>query len=108
MPIHVELHRDPTIFSELTADWTTLLHNSPVNTIFLTPQWQGLWWKHFQAGRELRVLLARDTQGELVGIAPFYAAKAELFRAPGAPYVIMIHVSSLLMFLRVVEIMLTV
>lgn len=51
-------------------------------------------------------LLLVGVMGE--GIAPFYAAKAELFRAPGAPYVIMIHVSSLLMFLRVVEIMLTV
>lgn len=53
-----------------------------------------------------KALLIIGVMGE--GIAPFYAAKAELFRAPGAPYVIMIHVSSLLMFLRVVEIMLTV
>ena len=42
------------------------------------------------------------------GIAPFYVAKAELTRAPGAPYILMIHVSSLLMFLRVIEILLTV
>ena len=38
------------------------------------------------------------------GMAPFYAAKAEMFRAPGAPYVIMCSLSSLLIFLRVVEI----
>jgi energy-converting hydrogenase A subunit H len=37
------------------------------------------------------------------GMAPFYAAKAEMFRAPGAPYVIMCSLSSLLIFLRVVE-----
>ncbi len=42
------------------------------------------------------------------GMAPFYVAKAEITRAPGAPYVLMIHVSSLLIFLRVVEIILTV
>ncbi|UUX92136.1 hypothetical protein [Methanoplanus endosymbiosus] len=53
-----------------------------------------------------KVMLLVGVTGE--GIAPFYAAKAELFRAPGAPYVIMIHVSSLLIFLRVVEILLTV
>lgn len=53
-----------------------------------------------------KILIIVGVMGE--GIAPFYAAKAELFRAPGAPYVIMIHVSSLLMFLRVVEILLTV
>lgn len=40
------------------------------------------------------------------GMAPFYAAKAEMFRAPGAPYVIMCSLSSLLIFLRVVEVVL--
>ncbi len=38
------------------------------------------------------------------GMAPFYAAKAEMFRAPGAPYVIMCSLSSLLIFLRVIEV----
>ena len=42
------------------------------------------------------------------GMAPFYAAKAEMFRAPGAPYVIMCSLSSLLIFLRVVEIVITI
>ena len=42
------------------------------------------------------------------GMAPFYAAKAEMFRAPGAPYVIMCSFSSLLIFLRVVEVVLTI
>ncbi len=39
-----------------------------------------------------------------IGIAPVYATKAELFRSPGAPYIIMIHVSSLLILVRTVEI----
>jgi len=74
MPIHVELRRDPAVFSELATEWSALLHRSAVDTIFTTPQWQAVWWKHFQAGRELRILLARD-DGELVGIAPFYAVE---------------------------------
>ena len=49
-----------------------------------------------------KVLLIIGVIGE--GMAPFYAAKAEMFRAPGAPYVIMCSLSSLLIFLRVVEI----
>jgi len=53
-----------------------------------------------------KILIFMGVMGE--GIAPFYAAKAELFRAPGAPYVIMFSVSSLLMFLRAIEILLTV
>ena len=49
-----------------------------------------------------KVMLVIGVIGE--GMAPFYAAKAEMFRAPGAPYVIMCSLSSLLIFLRVVEI----
>ncbi len=49
-----------------------------------------------------KALLVIGVIGE--GMAPFYAAKAEMFRAPGAPYVIMCSLSSLLIFLRVVEV----
>ncbi len=49
-----------------------------------------------------RALLVLGVMGE--GMAPFYAAKAEMFRAPGAPYVIMCSLSSLLIFLRVTEV----
>jgi energy-converting hydrogenase A subunit H len=51
-----------------------------------------------------KLMLTIGVIGE--GMAPFYAAKAEMFRAPGAPYVIMCSLSSLLIFLRVVEIVL--
>jgi energy-converting hydrogenase A subunit H len=53
-----------------------------------------------------KALLVLGVMGE--GMAPFYAAKAEMFRAPGAPYVIMCSLSSLLIFLRVVEVVLTI
>ncbi|WP_332450239.1 hypothetical protein [Methanoculleus sp.] len=53
-----------------------------------------------------KIFLALGVIGE--GMAPFYAAKAEMFRAPGAPYVIMCSLSSLLIFLRVVEIVITI
>lgn len=53
-----------------------------------------------------KALITLGVMGE--GMAPFYAAKAEMFRAPGAPYVIMCSLSSLLIFLRVIEIVLVV
>ena len=52
-----------------------------------------------------KALLVIGVIGE--GMAPVYVAKAEITRAPGAPYVLMIHVSSLVMFLRVVEIIIS-
>jgi energy-converting hydrogenase A subunit H len=54
----------------------------------------------------VRAFLVLGVMGE--GMAPFYAAKAEMFRAPGAPYVIMCSLSSLLIFLRVIEIVLVI
>lgn len=49
------------------------------------------------------ILLIIGVMGE-VGVGPIYTVKAELFRTPGAPYIIMIHVSSLLILIRTVEI----
>ena len=41
------------------------------------------------------------------GMAPVFVAKAEITRAPGAPFILMVHVSSLLIFLRMIEIVIS-
>jgi len=53
-----------------------------------------------------KALLIIGVMGE--GMAPFYISKAEITRAQGAPYILMIHVCSLLIFLRVIEIVITI
>lgn len=53
-----------------------------------------------------KALLVLGVMGE--GIAPLYIGKAEIIRAQGAPFVLMIHFSSLLLFLRVIEIILVI
>jgi energy-converting hydrogenase A subunit H len=52
-----------------------------------------------------KILLAFGVAGE-TGIAPFYAAKAEVFRAPGAPYILMVHLSAIMVVIRTAEILL--
>lgn len=42
------------------------------------------------------------------GVAPFFASKAEMFRTPGSPYLVIIHLSSLFVIVRAVEILLLV
>ncbi len=54
-----------------------------------------------------KILYGLGMAGE-TGVAPYYAAKAEMFRAPGSPYILMIHLSSLLLIVRTVEILLTI
>jgi CelD/BcsL family acetyltransferase involved in cellulose biosynthesis len=55
-------------FAPLEADWKALLRSCPCDTIFLTWDWQQLWWRAFPEG-ELHLLAVR-ADDELVGIAP--------------------------------------
>ena len=40
------------------------------------------------------------------GVAPFFATKAEMFRTPGSPFLVIIHLSSLFIIIRAIEILL--
>jgi energy-converting hydrogenase A subunit H len=51
------------------------------------------------------ILLLMGIIGE-TGVAPFYATKAEMFRTPGSPFILIIHLSSLLVIVRAIEILL--
>ena len=51
------------------------------------------------------ILLLMGIAGE-TGIAPFYATKAEMFRTAGSPFLVIIHLSSLLVIIRAIEILL--
>jgi len=53
------------------------------------------------------ILLLIGVAGE-TGIAPFFATKAEMFRTPGSPFILIIHLSSLFIIIRAVEIILTI
>lgn len=51
------------------------------------------------------LLLLIGVAGE-TGIAPFFATKAEMFRTPGSPFILIIHLSSLMVIIRVIEVLL--
>ncbi|MDR0900382.1 MAG: hypothetical protein LBM26_01875 [Methanobrevibacter sp.] len=51
------------------------------------------------------ILLMIGVAGE-TGIAPFFATKAEMFRTPGSPFILIIHLSSLFVIIRAIEILL--
>ena len=50
------------------------------------------------------VLMLLGILGES-GVAPFFASKAEMFRTAGSPYIVIIHLSSLFIIVRAVEIL---
>jgi CelD/BcsL family acetyltransferase involved in cellulose biosynthesis len=55
-------------FEELASDWSKLLARCACDTIFLTPEWQRLWWTY--AGEGDLALVSVWAGDELVGIAP--------------------------------------
>ena len=56
-------------FESIEDEWERILPLCQANTIFVTPLWQQLWWRHF--GRDSRLhILSLAEGGERLGIAP--------------------------------------
>lgn len=57
--------------------WTELLDDSDADPLFMSWLWTSSWWKFFGPVVEgsPHILLARDGDGRLVGIAPFYTKR---------------------------------
>jgi hypothetical protein len=62
-------------FFEMQKEWNELLNNSKANTLFLTWEWQSLWWKTWatEYALSLNIITVRNSNGTLVGIAPLYS-----------------------------------
>jgi len=68
--MHVEVFSTVSAFHELRTEWGQLLAQLPGQNVFLTPQWQETWWRHFGASRLLELLAVRSEAGILQGLAP--------------------------------------
>ena len=42
-----------TSFQDIESEWESVLRESPADTLFLTPQWQKVWWDTFGGGRTM-------------------------------------------------------
>ena len=51
--------------------WDALLARSRADCFFLRHAWLTAWWRRFSEGRELRVIVAEDAAGRIVGVAPW-------------------------------------
>jgi len=60
-----------TSFQEIESEWVSLLAQSPVNSLFLTPQWQEIWWNSLGDGQEIASFYLRDSRDskEVLAIA---------------------------------------
>lgn len=69
-------------FTDMEMAWQILLSNSHADPLFNSWQWMHTWWQLYGNGENdaLRIVIAKNSDGELLGIAPLYLAKA---RGPG-------------------------
>ena len=58
-------------FDLLEPDWVDLQSRHADSSIFLSWNWQRLWWKHYGSNRRLCILVARHEQ-RVVGLLPLY------------------------------------
>jgi CelD/BcsL family acetyltransferase involved in cellulose biosynthesis len=60
------------------AEWSRLAEAA--GNVFSTPEWASVWWSHFGAGRDLRVLAGRDDDGSTVVVLPLYVNRTRPLR----------------------------
>jgi len=51
-------------------EWDEFLFSSEQNCIFLTQEWFYSWWKSFSEDNSLEILIFKDENGDIMGIAP--------------------------------------
>lgn len=72
----IKIYTTPEVFDTLGSQWNELLHRSDADTLFLTREWQKVWWSSLGDG-ELRVITMYADNGELAGIAPLFFATTD-------------------------------
>jgi CelD/BcsL family acetyltransferase involved in cellulose biosynthesis len=81
--LDVRVDRDKSRFD--LPEWRELLRRDPNRHIFMTPEWNRVWWEEFESGKEL-VLVTMRKGGVTAAIVPLYRkqeAGAEVLRFIG-------------------------
>ena len=84
--MRIDVYHEANAFETLLPEWNALVQRSATRSVFLTWEWQAIWWKHLGEG-DLHLITLRDDKGSLVGIAPLCRvtsqAGAHIFRWVG-------------------------
>ena len=78
--MRTEIVTDWGRFDDLESEWNTLLSRSRADAIFLRWEWIRSWRKVLGDAVRPFVAVARDEDGTLIGVAPFYRTAYRLMR----------------------------
>jgi CelD/BcsL family acetyltransferase involved in cellulose biosynthesis len=76
--MEIECVREYDRFVLLEREWNKFLFNSDLNGLFLTHEWFSAWWQNLSGRSELNVLIFRDDNGEIFGLAPLRINKGRV------------------------------
>ena len=65
-------------FHDLKEKWSDLLSASRADNFFLTWDWMFHWWEVYREGKELFLLVLKDQEGNMRGLAPLYLRTAKI------------------------------
>jgi CelD/BcsL family acetyltransferase involved in cellulose biosynthesis len=77
--MQVHLLTTPEALEALRSEWVALQDRVPQTSVFMTWEWQFLWWKHYGQGQPLRVLVVQEGE-KVLGILPLYLQTRRVFR----------------------------
>ncbi|HEU0023648.1 MAG TPA: GNAT family N-acetyltransferase, partial [Thermoleophilaceae bacterium] len=63
---------------DAAGDWDRLAEAA--GNVFSTREWASMWWRHFGAGRDLRLIACRDSDGSAVALLPLYLNRTRPLR----------------------------
>ena len=73
-----------TSFRDSHDEWDSVLRDSPIASIFLSPEWQEVWWENFSSGREMTGFSVPAPGGKVDALASLSRLGDEI-RFVGAP-----------------------
>jgi len=74
MGMKIDVYTKAEEFDQLGEEWNRLLQQSASDTVFMTCEWQQVWWEHFGPKEKdtLSLITVRDGEEQLVGLWPLY------------------------------------
>lgn len=72
------LYTDPTAFDTLADEWRDLMRRAVNAPIFMTPDFQKIWWDYLGHGQLCLVAVRDDSGQQLLGLAPLFVDNEQL------------------------------
>lgn len=76
--MEVERIRNLEDLDKKREEWNEFLFQTPKNCIFLTYEWFSSWWKCFSENNSLEILIFKDENNSMAGIAPLMLKEGSL------------------------------